>query len=186
MCFLFSAFSYPTMAKKKKETMTLKKAQTAYDKLFKSATCQTVKGMITLHKMEGKVYFEFPIELFNKEMLLGSTIEETCDNGDGIVGQKPHYPLHIYFTKIDSAVQMRYVFNASITQPEDKNIQNAIQKSNIGAIIKNFPIKCWNNDKSAVIFDVTNFFISDMPTIDPFDPFGGKYLFWLDATNNKF
>lgn len=160
--------------------MTLKKAQTAYDKLFKSATCQTVKGMITLHKMEGKVYFEFPIELFNKEMLLGSTIEETCDNGDGIVGQKPHYPLHIYFTKIDSAVQMRYVFNASITQPEDKNIQNAIQKSNIGAIIKNFPIKCWNNDKSAVIFDVTNFFISDMPTIDPFDPFGANtYFGWM-------
>ena len=186
VCFLLPAFSIQAVARKKKENKTEKKQpETAYDKLLKSKNCKTDKGIITLHKVDGKVYFEFPLSLMGKEMLLGSTVEEISDNTEAIVGQKPHQPLHIYFTQIDSAVQMRYVYNNSITNPEDKNIQNAIEKGNIGAILKNFPIKCWNNERSAIVIDMTDFLVSDMYELDPFDPYSAStYYGWMQRITN--
>ncbi|WP_040371594.1 zinc-dependent metalloprotease [Butyricimonas synergistica] len=182
LCFLIPAIGLQAGTKKKKDQKekTETKAKTEYDKLFATPDCQTEKGMITLHKKDGKIYFEFPLALFEREMLLGSTIKETASNDEGLVGQKPHDPLHIYFTKGDSTVQLRYVFNYSITNAEDQNIQNAIDESNVGAIIENFDIKCWNNDKTAVVFDVTDFFVSDRYEIDPFDPYSAStYYGWM-------
>lgn len=69
-------------ARKKKTTSESKevKKETAYEKLFKGKACETKKGMITLHKMEGKIYFEIPLSLLGKEMLIGSTITAITDN----------------------------------------------------------------------------------------------------------
>ena len=54
--------------------------ETPYQKLFKGKTYETVKGLLTIHKMDGKVYFEIPRNLLEKDMLLGSTISETTNN----------------------------------------------------------------------------------------------------------
>lgn len=185
--FLLPIFESQAAERKKKSKQDTVKVESEYDKLFNAPGCETKKGMITLHKKDGKVYFEMPLELMEKEMLLGSTVEEISDNNEALVGQKPHDPLHIYFTKIDSAVQMRYVYNVSIAGTQDKNIQRAIDQSNIGAIVANFPIKCWNNEKTAVVFDVTDFFVSDRYEIDPFDPYSAStYYGWmLRITNFK-
>ena len=185
ICFLIPTLGTQAATRKKKENKTEQKKQSEYDKLFNTPACKTVKGLITLHKIDGKVYFEFPFSLFGKEMLLGSTVEEISDNTEALVGQKPHRPLHIYFTKIDTNVQMRYVYNASVTNAKDKNIQEAIDKGNIGAIAKMFPVKCWNNDKSAVVFDVTDFLVSDLYEIDPFDPYSAStYGGWIQRITN--
>ncbi len=67
--------------------------------------------MITLHKIEGKILFEFPLTLQNREMLLGSTVSEISDNGNALVGQKIKKPLHIKFALRDSVMEMREVSN---------------------------------------------------------------------------
>lgn len=92
LCFLIPAIGLQAGTKKKKDQKekTETKAKTEYDKLFATPDCQTEKGMITLHKKDGKIYFEFPLALFEREMLLGSTIKETASNDEGLVGQKPH------------------------------------------------------------------------------------------------
>ena len=92
--------------KKSKEEKVEVKKESAYDKLFKGQKCETVKGMITIHKMDGKVYFEFPLNLLNKDMLLGSTITQITNNGFGSVGEKPYDPLHITFVKRDSSMNL--------------------------------------------------------------------------------
>lgn len=92
ICFLISVTGMQAATRKKKENKTEQKKQSEYDKLFGTPACKTVKGMITLHKIDGKVYFEFPFSLFGKEMLLGSTVEEISDNTEALVGQKPHAP----------------------------------------------------------------------------------------------
>lgn len=177
-CFLLPTWGVEAAERKKKDKQDSVKVETEYDKLFKGPGCETAEGMITLHKKDGRVYFEMPLRLMGKEMLLGSTVEEISDNNEALVGQKPHTPLHIYFTKIDSAVQMRYVYNVSISK--DKNIQRAIETSNIGAILENFPVKCMNNEKDAVVFDVTDFLVSDREEIDPFDPNSAStYFGWM-------
>ena len=139
--FLLPIFESQAAERKKKSKQDTVKVESEYDKLFNAPGCETKKGMITLHKKDGKVYFEMPLELMEKEMLLGSTVEEISDNNEALVGQKPHDPLHIYFTKIDSAVQMRYVYNVSIAGTQDKNNQRGIEQSNIGALRANNPIK---------------------------------------------
>lgn len=54
---------------------------------------------MTLHMYEGnKLYVELPDSLLGREMLLGTTIEESSDPGEGFAGQQPRDPLHVVFT----------------------------------------------------------------------------------------
>ena len=50
------------------------KPETEYDKLFKDKKCETVRGMMTLHDVEGKLYVELPLALLGRDMLIGSTV----------------------------------------------------------------------------------------------------------------
>ena len=183
LCFFTVAFLTETEAsarKKKKETAkTPVKKESAYDKLFKKDHTQA-KGLINLHRVDNKLYFELPLQLLGKDMLLGSTVTEISDNGDAIVGQKPKEPLHIQFTMIDSTIQLRQIFNYSITRPEDKNIANAIEKANIGAIIGVYKVEAYNPDSTAVVFDITKLFVGDNKDLEPIDDYGantyGGYL----------
>ena len=177
LCFLSVAFVVDVDAssrkKKKDETKATEKKESAYDKLFKKEHV-VAKGLITLHRVDDKLYFELPLNLLNKDMLLGSTISEISDNGDGLVGQKPTEPLHIQFTKVDSNIQIRQIFRYSITRKEDQNIERALEKANIGAILGAYKIEAYSPDSSAVVFDVTKFFVSDNKAIEPIDPYSAN------------
>ena len=60
--------------KKKTEVTTDTVAKkTEYEKLF-SKKHKIAKGLITLHQMDGKVYFELPVSLLDKDMMIGSTV----------------------------------------------------------------------------------------------------------------
>ena len=73
-------------------TTKKEKKETKYDKLFKDKKVTTAKGFITLHKLDNKIYFELPIKVMNRDILLGSTIVETTDNQFGCVGEKSGDP----------------------------------------------------------------------------------------------
>ena len=60
---------FPFFWKKKKaktEQTTPAKKESEYDKLFKKKH-EIAKGLITLHLLDGKVYFELPVNLINKD-----------------------------------------------------------------------------------------------------------------------
>ena len=100
--FLFTCGVQDGFARKKKKEVKEVKKETPYQKLFKGKACETVKGLLTIHKMNGKVYFEIPRNLLGKDMLLGSTISETTNNLFGNVGEKPTEPLCVQFTQTDT------------------------------------------------------------------------------------
>lgn len=157
--------------RKKKDSKEVKdeKRETAYDKLFKEQKRETVKGMITIHKMDGKVYFEFPVNLLNKDMLLGSTITAISNNGFGSVGEKPYDPLHVRFTRLDSTINLCAVNTNYISR--DKNISERIVESTMPAVMESFKIEAYNPDSTAVVIDVTNYFLSDDDNISPFSAY---------------
>ena len=75
ICFLsFFLFGWGVQGqakeKDKKETLT------AYQKLFKGKQVKTAHGLMTVHKVGGKVLVEFPIKLLGKDMMLTSSIED--------------------------------------------------------------------------------------------------------------
>ena len=93
--------------KNSREDKVEKKSSSRYEEFFQGKKCETVRGLITIHKMDGKLYFEFPLRLLEKDMLLGSTITSITDNRFGCVGEKPYDPMHVRFTKGDSLIQLR-------------------------------------------------------------------------------
>ncbi|MBK5721829.1 zinc-dependent metalloprotease [Dysgonomonas sp. Marseille-P4677] len=147
---------------------TKTKKETDYEKLFKEKHL-TVKGLITLHNVKGKLYFELPITLLNKEMLIGSTVSQISNNANAIVGSKPSAPLYVEFTKQEKNVQLRSINSNYISNNEDSNIAKAIDQSTIGAVIKNMKISAYSPDSLAIVFDMTDFFVSDNKEMSPFD-----------------
>ena len=153
---------------KKEEKVEVKK-ETPYEKFFKGKKCETVKGLIILHKMDNKIYFELPLSLLGKDMLIGSTVTEITNNGFANVGEKPHEPMHVMFTRTDSTINLRQVTCAYMSK--DRNLQERIKTSMMPAIIENLAIKAYSPDSTAVVIDMTNFLLSDNEQLNPFSAY---------------
>lgn len=106
-------------------------------------------------------------------MLLASTTTETSDNGNGIVGGKTD-PIHIVFTKSGENVQLRRINCDVITDNKNSNIAKAIQNSNIGSIMKSMKVEAYLKDSSAVVVEMTSFFVGDNKDLSPFDKYSQK------------
>ncbi|MCK9304944.1 MAG: zinc-dependent metalloprotease [Bacteroidales bacterium] len=158
-----------------KDTPPVKDSASAYDKLFKEKH-ETARGMFTLHKMKGKVYFEIPLNMMEKDMLIASTLTETSDNANGIVGGK-NDPIHIFFTKTGENVQLRRVHTDVITDNQNSGVAKAIERSNIGSIMKSMKIEAYSPDSSAVVVDMTSFFVGDNKDLTPFDRYSQYTMF---------
>ena len=175
MSFLFvqevaassAAIIWKKKGKKEEKVEVIK--ETPYEKFFKGKKCETVKGLIILHKMDNKIYFELPLSLLGKDMLIGSTVTEITNNGFANVGEKPHEPMHVMFTRTDSTINLRQVTCAYMSK--DRNLQERIKTSMMPAIIENLAIKAYSPDSTAVVIDMTNFLLSDNEQLNPFSAY---------------
>lgn len=187
-CVMFTA-TEPACARKSKSKKSEKK-ESPYEKIFKGKKDEVKKGVITLHKLEGKILFEFPLTLQNREMLLGSTVSEISDNSNALVGQKIKKPLHVRFALRDSTMELREVTNYSRRQifssSKDLNIKEAMKKGMGEAPLAGFKVMAYNKDSTAVVFDMTDFLVSDNKRMAIFDPNGKKTMFGACARRATF
>ena len=162
LCSVLAAAPASARNRKKQEkakTETTAPKESDYDKLFKKKH-EVVDGLVKLHKIDGKLYFEFPQTLFGREMLLGSVISETSDNLTGVPGSKSYVPLHILFTRTEGNVQIRVVNSENYTLGVAGNILRSLDRNNAPTIFRNFKIEACNADSTAVVFNVTDLFVS--------------------------
>ena len=173
--------------KKGKNAATAKvtEKKSAYDKLFQKESCETVKSnFITLHKVDGKLYFEIPMKYLGREMLFASTLTSTSSNDFCDVGYKQNDPLHVRFTKIDSTIYLNEV-NAFVTSnPKEHSLQKAIDKNFADAVLYSYKIAAYTPDSTAVVIDVTPIFTTDMKEF-AFLPTTIMGLIQLNSTFNK-
>ena len=173
--------------KKGKNAATTKvtEKKSAYDKLFQKESCETVKSnFITLHKVDGKLYFEIPMKYLGREMLFASTLTSTSSNDFCDVGYKQNDPLHVRFTKIDSTIYLNEV-NAFVTSnPKEPSLQKAIDKNFADAVLYSYKIAAYTPDSTAVVIDVTPIFTTDMKEF-AFLPTTIMGLIQLNSTFNK-
>lgn len=165
------------VAKNRKKKATKENVQqepeTKYEKLFKGKKIKTVKGLITLHQVGGKLYFEYPLSLLGREYLLGTTFVETSDNGNGAVGQMINDPLHIAFTLRDSTLQMHEITrkwgtNPMLTDSPEEGMREAVRKSTQPPIRYAFKVEAYSPDSTAVVVDMTDFFLKQNNDLTPF------------------
>lgn len=173
--------------KKGKNAATAKvtEKKSVYDKLFQKESCETVKSnFITLHKVDGKLYFEIPMKYLGREMLFASTLTSTSSNDFCDVGYKQNDPLHVRFTKIDSTIYLNEV-NAFVTSnPKEPSLQKAIDKNFADAVLYSYKIAAYTPDSTAVVIDVTPIFTTDMKEF-AFLPTTIMGLIQLNSTFNK-
>lgn len=162
-------------AQVKKDTAAARKDSTAakktsYEELVKNPQ-KVVKGLMNLYYTKNKLYLEVPVKLLEKPMLLASTISEISDNFDGLVGSKPQQPIQVMFSRVDSSLLLRKIDQPIIAPAADSNLQRALQKNSMGAILKLFPVSAYNVDRSAAVIDVTEYFAGDIKELSPFGAF---------------
>lgn len=130
------------------------------------------EGFINLFFKDDKLYLEIPDEVLNKEMLLASTISEISNNRFGTVGAKPHYPLRIKFSKEGGSVLLHKLNLDDVAPEGNDNIEQALQKNNLGPVMQKFNVEFQNEDSTASVIDVTAFFNSDQDELSPFNGIG--------------
>jgi hypothetical protein len=142
-----------------------------YESLFKGKKVETKKGIITLHKMSGKVYFEFPVNLLERHFLLGSVAEQTSHTEEVAAGEQAKDPLAVHFTLTDTTVFLRR--SDFSVRSLDANIQEALRMNYASPVIGAYPVLAYSPDSSALVFDISSLFLSGSPNMDPFMPVGG-------------
>lgn len=154
--------SFAAGKKKKREAADSVKTApqpTAYDKLFKGKKGVVhKKGVMTIHKVEDKIYLEVPVGIFGHDLLVDTHIDRTSDVGLLAPGQKTAPSKRLRIDRTDSLVLFRKPAYNVYAKGDDANIESALHASRIGPIINTFPIAAVNNDSTAVVFNVTSYF----------------------------
>ena len=152
------------------------KPESKYDKLFKDKKPQTAKGnFITLHKMDGKVYFELPLKYMGREILFGTTISSVTEPSFMTVGMKNSTPIYFRFALQDSSVVMKTVNTNIIYDKDNKNLSLAIRQNYRDPSLAAFKIEAYSSDSSAVVFDMTSFVGKTNPIIPVVPKSSGVY-----------
>lgn len=136
-------------------------------KLLLSASIVAGSLFISAHKEDGKVLIDIPFNMLGREMLFGTTITATSDNGNGIVGSKPQDPLLVVFTKENDNIALRMPDSWRVSTSEQLNDGNETD-----AIFKLFKKNGYNEDSTVVTIDATELFINDDSRLSPIDKYG--------------
>lgn len=180
ICLLVSA-SYECNAsalfrKKKKPIVeqkdTVKKKKISkYDKTFvkdkKCVTARSDSGQIALHKLKGKLYIEMSKECFGRKMLIASTISGSSSADLASIGYKPTNPLHVRFIIRDSTVFLTEINVLPDYDTLNGPMSKAVRLNSMDPVINSFPVTCYNNDSSAVVFDASSLFVGNNDKLAP-------------------
>ena len=166
-----------TGAEEKKDTV---KTENEYETLL-SGRKQTVSGLFTIHKKDGNLYFEIPLDLMGKDMLLGSTVSSISDNTNAIVGSKPFDPVFFSFSVAGEKVHLNQL-KKDYMVPE--KYWNSFEASNIDPVFRSFPIKAYNDDSTSVVIDVTDLFLGTEECLSPFDPYSANVSGGMSRTES--
>lgn len=150
--------------KKKKIAITeevkepVKKKKSKYETLMKSPGIVTAKGdFLTIHKIDQKIYLEYPLKYMGRDILVGGTLSATSEPFMLNVGYKYNNPVLYRVVKKDSSIVFNKP-NLAATMGEDKEwVRKAMEKSYIDIPSRSFSIHSYNADSSAVVIEVTSF-----------------------------
>ncbi len=125
-------------------------------------TAETDAGLLTTHRVDGKLYFEIPDSLMGRELLMVSRASRTPD-GFGYGGEKTGTQVLRWERRSDE-LDLRVV-SYEDKADEDDPVYRAVQNSNLEPIIKTFSIEALNEDSTGVVIEATDLFTTDVPSL---------------------
>lgn len=142
--------------KKNKKTATQEqvvKPESAYDKLFKGKKHQAYEGnFITVHRVDDKIYFEYPVKFLNRDLLIASTPSESSEPSVVNVGYKAQNPMFVSFELKDNVI---YVNDRKVyTTFEQTAAMDKVAEANfLDVPCLKLKVEAYNADSSAIVFE---------------------------------
>jgi hypothetical protein len=125
----------------------------------------TDEGLFTVHRVDDKHYFELPLDLLEKEILVVSRISGHVKGLNfGGAGMKSRPQQVIRFQKLNDQILMRSVSYNDYAE-EDSPIYTSIVNNNFEPIISTFKIAAYSKDTTSAVIDVNALFTSDVEMI---------------------
>lgn len=122
------------------------------------------KGMITVHKVDDKYYFEIANNILGREILAVTRyikVPAISGAGRGAYGGEVANQQTLAFEKGPNRnVFLRTITLINAADPKE-DIYKAVTNSNLNAIAASFPIAAFGKDSATVVLDVTDYFKGD-------------------------
>lgn len=148
--------------KKKKSASKIKPYE---DIITEEAVTDT--GLFIVHKVGPKYFFELPVDLMEKEILVVSRVSGYVKNlsfGGAGMSTRPQQVMR--WQRHDEKLLLRSVSYSSVASEEDP-IYQSVKNNNFEPIIMAFDIQAFNKDTTAYVVDVTPLFTTDVAMIGP-------------------
>lgn len=137
-----------------------------YNKVI-TADATSDEGLFTTHFVDSKLYFEIPLDLLDKDMLLVSRIAQVPDGyGGGYVnaGSKVNEQV-IRWTRRKDNIDVK-VISFENESDEESPIYKSVRANNYFPILYSSKIKAFNNDSTSVVIEVSDLFENEVQAID--------------------
>lgn len=142
-----------------------------YDKVV-TPEFATQTGLVKVHTLKSKVYFELPKALLGKDLLLVVTIKKSPSEAS--FPGEPVQNMVVRWELRENKVLLRSVSYANIADP-GQTINAAVEAMNTGTIMMAFPVEAFAADGAPVI-DPVKFFTGDVNEIPVKKILGGQML----------
>ncbi len=129
------------------------------------------EGLFTTHFVGDKLYFEIPLNLLEKDMLLVSRIAKVPSGfGGGYVnaGSKVNEQV-VRWVKRGQNVDMK-IISFENQSDEESPIYQSVVANNFFPILYSTKISAYNNDSTAVVVEVNSLFENDIDAINGISP----------------
>ncbi|MBE0423037.1 MAG: zinc-dependent metalloprotease [Lutibacter sp.] len=136
-----------------------KNAIEPYSKVV-TADAVTDEGLFKVHFVDEAYLFEIPDSLLGRELLMVTRIAKNTSNNQSFGGQKTNTQV-LRWEKKDKQILLRVVSH-NIVADQELPVYEAVMNSNFEPVLFSFPIKAFNNDKTATVIDVTELFTADV------------------------
>lgn len=174
----FALFAQPAFAQKKKDDGDPKKekegdpkkegdkkdAEKTYPDII-TADAITDKGLFTVHQVKDKYYFEIPVALLGKEILVVSCISGHVKGLNfGGAGMRSRPQQVVRWQLQGKNVLLRSVSYDNVAD-ENLPIYTSVKNNNFEPVVASFGLSCYNTDSTAIVFEPGSFFTTDVPMI---------------------
>jgi len=124
-----------------------------------TAEAVTSRGLFDTHMIDDDLFYEIPLDMLDREMLLLTRVARTPD-GVGYGGSKVNTST-VRWERAGKRVLLRLVSYQNFAG-DSTTIAAAVRNSNFEPVIMAFDIETMPSDSSAVVIDVTELFTADV------------------------
>jgi uncharacterized protein DUF4953/uncharacterized protein DUF5117/uncharacterized protein DUF5118 len=144
----------------------------------------TDTGLFIVHKVGPKYFFEMPVNLMEKEVLVVSRVSGYVKNlSFGGAGMSSRPQQVVRWQRHDEQLLLRSVSYSSVASEEDP-VYQSVKNNNFEPVIMAFDIQAFNKDTTAYVVDVTPLFATDVAMIGPMST-GQRKNFGISSLDGK-